>query len=111
MIEKLPSTAASFSPRTAGPEDILVFSQGETLTISAIVPAHLGGEAFARCLQSVLQTDPPPDEVLVVADGSAEAARQARAMGARVLLVTVRRGPAFARNLGARQARGDIAAF
>jgi len=81
------------------------------LTISAIIPAHDGGEALARSLRSVLRADPPPGEVLVIADGSAGAAREARALGARVVVVTERRGPAYARNLGVLQARGDIVVF
>jgi len=81
------------------------------VTISAIIPAHRGGDAFVRCLRSLMQTDPSPDELLVVADGSSDAAEQARQLGARVLLVAERRGPAFARNLGAAHARGDIIVF
>ena len=81
------------------------------LTISAIIPVHHGGDAFARSLRSVSQTDPPPDEVLVVADGRTDVASQARALGARVLLITERRGPAYARNRGVRHARGDIVVF
>ena len=86
-------------------------SQGEAVSISAIVPAHHAGETFARTLRSLLQTAPSPDELIVVADGSAEAAGQARQLGARVLHVVERRGPAFARNLGAAHARGDLIVF
>jgi glycosyltransferase involved in cell wall biosynthesis len=81
------------------------------VTISAIVPAHLGGETLARTLRCLLQTAPLPDELIVVADGSADAAEQARRLGARVLHVAERRGPAFARNLGAAYARGDVIVF
>lgn len=81
------------------------------MSISAIVPAHNGGEALARTLRSLLRTTPSPDELIVVADGSMEAAEQARRLGARVLHVMERRGPAFARNLGAAHARGDIIVF
>ena len=110
-MEKLPLTIVKLLARTAGRRGMPVSSQGETLTISAIIPAHQGGNAFARSLRSVLQADPKPDEVLVVADGSPEAAGEARALGARVLEVAERRGPAYARNLGAAHVRGDIIAF
>lgn len=79
--------------------------------ISAIIPVHRGGENLQRSLRSVLETVPQAVEVLVVADGSPEAARQAQALGAHALVIPERRGPAYARNLGARQARGDILAF
>src|SRR3989304_5183125 len=105
-MEKLPLTIVNLLARTAGRRGMPVSSQGETLTISAIIPAHQGGNAFARSLRSVLQADPKPDEVLVVADGSPEAAGEARALGARGL-----RGPASARTPGPAHARGDIIAL
>src|SRR3972149_11988793 len=105
-MEKLPLTIVKLLARTAGRRGMPVSSQGETLTISAIIPAHQGGNAFARSLRSVLQADPKPDEVLVVADGNPEAAGEASALGARVLEVAERRGPAYARSPGAVPARG-----
>ena len=81
-------------------------------TISVIIPVKGGGDAFRQCLASLAQLEPRPAEIIVVADGpsdgSAELAGQA---GAKVLRLPESRGPARARNAGARQARGDILFF
>jgi GT2 family glycosyltransferase len=81
------------------------------VTISAIMPTHVGGRLFRRSLGSIMDARPAAAEVIVVADGSAEAAHEAGALGVRVVLTPERRGPAYARNLGARAARGDILVF
>ena len=82
------------------------------LGISVIVPVRDGGEAFARCLAGLTALDPAPLEVLVVDDGSRDAsADAAKGAGARVVTVGTTRGPAAARNLGARHARGDVLFF
>jgi hypothetical protein len=55
---------------------------------------------------------PPPDEVIVVVDGGGdEAAGLAAHRGLHVIRTATRGGPAAARNLGARQARGDLLLF
>ena len=68
---------------------------------------------FARCLTAIARTAPAPEEVLVVCDGEApEAARLARAQGYGVIEVSGGpRGPAWARNQGARAARNPILFF
>jgi glycosyltransferase involved in cell wall biosynthesis len=65
------------------------------------------------CLAAVHAAQPGPLEVLVVDDGSDDgSADVARARGARVLQTPrPKSGPAVARNLGARQARGTILFF
>jgi GT2 family glycosyltransferase len=80
--------------------------------ISVIVPVRDGGEPFARCLAGLTALDPAPLEVLVVDDGSRDAsADAAKGAGARVVTMAATRGPAAARNLGARHARGDVLFF
>jgi len=82
------------------------------LSLSVIIPVHNGGENFRRCLVSLAATVPPPHEVIVVADGdSDESWRLAAEYGAQVVRVATRGGPAQARNVGARIARGDILFF
>lgn len=82
------------------------------LSVSAIVPVHYGSEAFCKCLSSLAEATPPPDEIIVVADGETDGAwRQARMYGARVLKHDVARGPAYARNQGALAASGDVLFF
>ena len=82
------------------------------LTISVIVPVYNGGENFRRSLSSLAETVPPPNEIIVVADGDTDGSfLVAEEFGAKVLRLPVRGGPAHARNLGAHEARGDILFF
>ena len=82
------------------------------LTISIIVPVYNGGENFRKCLTSLVEADPPADEIIVVADGDTDGSWDlAKEFNTRVLRLPLRKGPAHARNLGARIARGDILFF
>lgn len=82
------------------------------LTLSVIIPVHNGGENFRRCLSSIAAAVPPPDEVIVVADGDTDGSWHfAEEFGARVLRIPVPQGPAHARNLGAQSAQGDLLFF
>ncbi|HEV2854317.1 MAG TPA: glycosyltransferase [Thermoanaerobaculia bacterium] len=79
---------------------------------SLVIPVYNGGEPFRRCL-AALGSSPFRDwELIVVDDGSDDAsASAARAAGAAVLETPGRAGPAAARNLGARAARGEYLLF
>ncbi len=82
------------------------------LSISVIIPVHKGGENFRRCLSSLAAAVPPPSEIIVVADGDADGSwLLAKEFGAQVLRTATRGGPAQARNLGARAARGALLFF
>lgn len=84
----------------------------QSLTVSIIIPVYNGGEKFRRCLSSVAACTPPPKEVIVVADGDTDGSwRVAEEYKTRVLRITTPGGPARARNLGAREAKGDILFF
>jgi glycosyltransferase involved in cell wall biosynthesis len=64
------------------------------------------------CLKSVSLSDTPPFECLIVDDGSTDdTVEVAKRFSARVLSTGGRRGPAHARNLGARAATGEIVFF
>ncbi|MFE4104670.1 glycosyltransferase family 2 protein [Almyronema epifaneia] len=81
------------------------------LTISVVIPVYNGGDAFRRCLRS-LHTGLIPDEVIVVSDGDTDGSwRVAEQFGAKVIRCPVSRGPATARNVGAKAAQGDIIFF
>lgn len=79
-------------------------------SISVVIPVHDGGEAFRRCLTAVVAN--APTEIIVVADGDAGSAKDvADEFALPVVSVPTRGGPARARNLGARSARGEILFF
>ncbi len=80
--------------------------------VSVVVPVHRGGEDLTRCLDAVAALDPAPAEVLVVADGADhDDLARARRPGITLLSVAGPGGPARARNVAARQARGDVLLF
>jgi glycosyltransferase involved in cell wall biosynthesis len=83
------------------------------MIVSCIIPFFNPGRYFAPAIESVLGQDRPPDEVILVDDGSSDgSAERALAYGERVRLVRQdHKGIAAARNLGLRHARGDVIAF
>jgi len=82
------------------------------ITLSVIIPVHHGGENFRSCLSRVTAAVPPANEIIVVADGDTHGSAQlAETFGVRVLKTPTRKGPAYARNLGAQSAQGDILFF
>lgn len=83
------------------------------MSITAIIPVHNGERYLAETIRSVLDQTLPPDEIVVVDDGSTDvSAALAQSFGAPVLLLSqANLGPAAARNLGVQHARGDLLAF
>lgn len=81
-------------------------------TVSVVTPVHNGGNDFRQCLTSLARATPPPDELIVIADGDTDGSwRVAQEFGAKVIRLPQAGGPARARNLGAQKARGDILFF
>jgi GT2 family glycosyltransferase len=81
-------------------------------TISIVIPVYNGGEQFQRCLQSLDNFVPKSTEIIVVVDGGTDNSRKvADKFGAKVLTFPTAGGPARARNVGARAAKGDIILF
>ncbi|MGH2953728.1 MAG: glycosyltransferase family 2 protein [Solirubrobacterales bacterium] len=84
------------------------------MTVSVVIPTRNRPAALARCLAAVGAQDPRPAEVVVVDDGSRDRPAVAKAVagmpGARLLRLPGR-GPAAARNVGARAAVGKIVCF
>lgn len=82
-------------------------------SISVVVPVYNGGGHLARCLDALLaSTHDSEHEIILVDDASTDGgAASAHARGVRVLRLDARSGPAAARNLGARAARGGVLLF
>ena len=90
----------------------MTLSQSVRSKISIIIPVYNGGKVFARCLGHVSALHPGPFEVIVVADGDTDGSRDlAREFEVDVLVNPTCKGPAHARNVGARHAQGDILFF
>lgn len=82
------------------------------LSLTVIVPAHKAGPILRTCLSSLANTNPSPDEVILVADGAGEGIRElAGEFGVQLLSYPFPGGPARARNMGAFHARGDLLLF
>ena len=96
-------------------------SQADHILISVVIPTFERPDLLRRCLESlIVQTmDPLSFEIIVVADGPSKATEEivaglratTSAPDVRYLESPVHRGPAAARNLGWRSARGTIIAF
>lgn len=81
-------------------------------TVSIVVPVYNGGNQFHQCLKSIAQASPAADEVIIVADGDSDGSGQlAQELGLKVIGIPQSQGPATARNLGAKEAYGDILFF
>lgn len=81
-------------------------------TVSVIVPVYNGGDAFTQCLDALKNASPPPDEIIIVAEGETDGMwRQALGSEGLVLKYETAQGPAYARNIGAEAASGDILFF
>jgi glycosyltransferase involved in cell wall biosynthesis len=84
----------------------------ESPSISIIIPVYNGGSAFLRSLSAIRTSTYNSWELIVIDDGSTDgSALLARQLGARVFSTGSRNGPAVARNLGARLARGGYLLF
>ncbi|MBT5872637.1 MAG: glycosyltransferase family 2 protein [Candidatus Latescibacteria bacterium] len=79
--------------------------------VSVIVPVHIPGQAFVKCLESLNLLNPAAAEVIVVADGTEEAVELAESAGFKSVLIPTAGGPARARNAGGRLAKHDILFF
>jgi GT2 family glycosyltransferase len=81
-------------------------------TISVIVPVYRATESLPLCLAALTSATPPPQEIILVLDGEPEEAYVSiQTQGIRTVALPERRGPAHARNVGARLARGEILFF
>ena len=83
-----------------------------SFSISVVIPVYNSADSLRVCLQALARSTRAPDECIVVDDGSTDSSGDvARTLGVRVIETGGRRGPAFARNLGARAAQGELLLF
>jgi len=84
-----------------------------TETVSAVIPAHCGAEFVGAALDSVLAQTWPPQEIIVVDDGSQDDLDGALApfLGHLIVLRQPARGASAARNRGIAVAQGEWIAF
>ncbi len=81
-------------------------------SISVVIPVYNSAAYLRSCLNHLFRSTVQPLECIVVDDGSTDTSRDAaRQAGVKILSTGGRRGPAYARNLGARAARGNILFF
>ncbi len=82
--------------------------------ISVIIPVYNGEKTIKECLISLAKQTRKPDEIIVVDDGSEDRTKEIvkEFVGKRVKLIEQKhKGPASARNLGAKKAKGKIVLF
>lgn len=91
----------------------LAVPNDEAVTVSVIVPCYNGARDLPACLEALQRQEwDGHAEIIVVDDASTDGtAAVAARLGARVIRNETNLGPAGARNLGAREARGRIFAF
>ncbi len=84
----------------------------DNLRISVIIPTRNGAATLARCLQALKSSSLAPHETIVVDDASSDNTSEvAKQNGCRVICSAENIGAACAKNLGARNATGEILFF
>jgi glycosyltransferase involved in cell wall biosynthesis len=82
------------------------------MRVSVVIPSRDRPAALDACLTALAQQVDGPDEIVVVDDASVDVGAVVAIVGQRARLVRgAGRGPAAARNLGARHATGDLVLF
>ena len=81
------------------------------MSLSIIIPAFDAEPTLGECLPALVRQLPPGGEIIVVDDGSTDRTRELVAHYPVRLVTQPRQGPAAARNLGAREAKGEWLLF
>lgn len=81
-------------------------------TIAVIVPVYNSSPQLRKCLDALAQSSETDFEFIVIDDGSTDdSVAVAQSSGAQVLSTGGRKGPACARNIGARASGADVILF
>jgi GT2 family glycosyltransferase len=111
-VETVIPLARNSNQRSCGRVNILQVPKDERTAISVVIAAYNAGPLLDECLDALSKSSVPPLECVVVDDGSTDnSSAIAEQHGARVITLRGRGGPARARNVGARQALGEIVLF
>ena len=82
------------------------------MTLSVIVPVYNAQATLSRLLESLSIQSYKDFEVIIIDDCSIDDTFQiARSYPFRIIQLSKNHGPAYCRNIGARNAKGDILAF
>jgi glycosyltransferase involved in cell wall biosynthesis len=83
------------------------------LTVSVIIPAYNAGKTIERAVKSVFAQTRLPEEVIVIDDGSTDDTSDIikQFYPSVILLYLQNSGASAARNIGVRNAKGDLIAF
>ena len=84
-----------------------------SITVSCVIPAYNAERYIDRALASVIEQSRPPEEIIVVDDGSTDGTADVLASyGSRLRVVRqANAGPAAARNRGIEMAAGELICF
>ena len=104
MSVALPASAEGRSQFAASPK--------RKTTLSVVIPARNSAPALRQCLAALASSSTRALEIVVVDDASTDdTAGTAESMGARVIRLPSRQGPAVARNIGADSTTAEILVF
>ena len=83
------------------------------MRLSVVIPVHNGGIDLQKCLEALMNSTRPPDELIIVDDASSDGSAQLAARFGTVVVCQNHRpmGPARARNLGSARSQGDVLLF
>lgn len=82
------------------------------LTFSIIVPVYNSAKTIKPCIESLLLLNYPSYEIIIIDDGSTDNSLKICEKFSQIKIIrTANRGPSRARNIGIKEAEGDIIAF
>ena len=80
--------------------------------VSIIIPAYNEEKDIGKCINSLLKQSCKRSEIIIVDDGSTDKTREiVKSFKGIRLIEGLHKGPGFSRNLGSRQAKGEILVF